>query len=70
MVLLQDLYYPYCCVVCFCRQYGRRFPVFENLFEFCQTYVGGTIGRWNISWKNMLYLVLIYVRRPNGDVIL
>jgi hypothetical protein len=58
-----------CCFV-FVDNMGEDCPVFENLFEFCQIYAGGTIGRCNISSQNMLFLVLIYVRRPNGDVIL
>ena len=36
---------------------GEDCPVFENLFEFCQIYAGGTIGKFNLSIAVMYVLL-------------
>lgn len=35
----------YYIVSCVTDNLGEDCPVFENLFEFCQIYAGGTIGK-------------------------
>ncbi|KAG5577957.1 hypothetical protein H5410_058091 [Solanum commersonii] len=46
---------------------GEDCPVFDNLFEFCQIYAGGTIGK--ISLVNMLVHVEVSNSLANKDLV-
>lgn len=41
---MQNLITNFTCPNLFPDNLGEDCPVFENLFEFCQIYAGGTIG--------------------------
>lgn len=38
---------------------GEDCPVFDNLFEFCQIYAGGTIGECQTSIVQAIYSLII-----------
>lgn len=40
---------------------GEDCPVFENLFEFCQIYAGGTIGKSYNNSVFSIWLVLLWL---------
>jgi len=55
MICLDNVMLNYCSSVYLSDNLGEDCPVFDNLFEFCQIYAGGTIGK--IGLVNMLLLL-------------
>lgn len=45
MICLDNVMLNYCLSVYLSDNLGEDCPVFDNLFEFCQIYAGGTIGK-------------------------